>query len=69
MGPVFDSEIDDIIYETATKNRKIELFPILLLASPPESIVDAVNSLVNKRSYIKIRDKGQTKEERDQPYD
>lgn len=64
-GPAADSEIDDIMYETAAKNRKIESLPILPLSSPPGSIVDAANSLVKERYYLKIRDKDQAKEERE----
>ncbi len=64
-GPAADSEIDDILYETAAKNRKLESLPVLPLSSPPASIIDAANALTKERYYLKQKDGDQAAFERE----
>ena len=46
-----DSEVDDLLYLSAEKARRILSLPVLPLTTVPESIKDASNHLVRAKYY------------------
>ncbi len=48
-----DNEIDNLLYKTAVKARRITALPELPLTTPPESVKSASNSKVKQKYYEK----------------
>src|SRR5690348_10294679 len=46
FGLASDSEIDDLLYSTAAKNRILSALPVVPLTNPPQSIKDASSNRV-----------------------
>lgn len=46
-----DNEVDDLLYISAEKARRILALPVLPLSTVPESIKDASNNLVRAKYY------------------
>jgi len=49
-GTIADGQVDDMLYEIASKNRKIASLPVLPINPPPPSVIGAANDMV-KRKY------------------
>ena len=59
-----DAEVDDLLYISAEKARRITALPVLPLATVPESIKDASNHLVKAKYYDFTKNKELSAEHR-----
>ena len=50
-----DAEVDDLLYSTATKARRITALPVLPLTTVPETIKRASNSFVKAKYYEYVK--------------
>ena len=61
-----DAEVDDFLYDVASKARRITALPILPLSTVPETVKRASNSLVKAKYYEYVKNFDLMKMHRDQ---
>ena len=60
-----DDEVDNLLYDIASKSALLTALPVLPLTTPPQSIKDASSDLAKEQYYAYIRDYDSAKFHRD----
>lgn len=60
-----DDEVDNYLYDKASKSGLLTALPVLPLSSAPTSVKDASNDLVKEQYFVYIRDLDHAKYHRD----